>query len=99
MNSDEKNLRILEIKCPCCQATLRVDADDGTIYSHEEAKREHQSLETFMEQQKNRSNELEAKLAEAKEKEKNKRELLEKKFQAAKQNKNLKDPPPGVLWD
>ncbi len=25
--------------------------------------------------------------------------VIEKKFEAAKENKNLKDPPPTVLWD
>ena len=92
-------MKTFKIECPCCKASLVIDAASGSILSHQEAKREHESLESFLERQKNRSQELDAKLAEARERERQKRELLERKFQAAKENKDLKDPPPGILWD
>lgn len=76
-----------------------VDALTGEVFSHQEHKREHESIDSFLDRQKNRGKELDAKLAEAREREKNKRELLDRKFQAAKENKDLKDPPPSVLWD
>lgn len=28
---------LIEVKCPCCQATLKVDGDLGVVISHEEA--------------------------------------------------------------
>jgi hypothetical protein len=76
-----------------------IDPETGAVLSHQEHKKERLSLDDFMEQQKNRSEELDAKFKAAQEKEKQKLKIIEKKFQAAKENKELKDPPPSVLWD
>ena len=92
-------IKTFEIACPCCHATMVIDAQTGAVLSHREAKKEMESLDDFFARQKNRSAELDAKFKEAQEREKNKIDLLNKKFEAAKQNPNLKDPPPGVLWD
>ena len=78
---------------------LVVDAATGVVVTHQEAKKEHQTLDEFFAQQKHRSADLEAKLQAGAEREKNKKEILEKKFQAAKNNKDLKDPPPSIQWD
>jgi len=93
------NRKTVRVECPCCQAFLVVDAATGVVVSHDEHKKEHQSLDDFFAKQKTRSADLDAKLKAGADKEKNKRELLEKKFQAAKDNKDLKDPPPAILWD
>jgi len=92
-------LRTFEIDCPCCQAKITIDAETGTVLSHREHKKEMDSFDSFLAKQKNRSAELEAKFLSAQEREKNKIDLLNKKFEAAKHNPNLKDPPPGVQWD
>lgn len=76
-----------------------VDAATGVVVSHQEHKKEHQSLDDFFAKQKNRGAELDAKLKAGAEREKNKRELLDQKFKAAQANPDLKDPPPGVIWD
>ena len=89
----------IRVECPCCKAVMVVDPSTGVVFSHQEHKREHQSVDEFLARQKNRGAELDAKVREAQAREKNKRELLERKFQAAKDNKDLKDPPPGVMWD
>jgi len=52
-----------------------------------------------LEHEKNKTAELEKKLAEAKEREKNRSEYLKKKFEEAKNNKDLKDPAPSIVWD
>jgi len=66
--------------------------------SHRERKKK-ESLQAFLESEKNKPAELEKKLAEAKEKEKNRSEYLKQKFEEAKNNKDLKDPPPSINWD
>ena len=49
--------------------------------------------------EKTRTEDLDKKFAEAREREKNRLSEIEKKFQAAKNNPNLKDPPPSIQWD
>lgn len=92
-------VKTISINCPCCKSVLVVDPETGTVFSHKEYKKEKLSLDGFMLSQKKRSAELDAKFAAAKEKEKHKFDVIEKKFQAAKENKDLKDPLPPVLWD
>jgi hypothetical protein len=89
----------LFIECPCCHATLEIDAATGKVLSSKEFKKEKESLADFMEKQKHRTAELDAKFNAAKEKEKNRLSEIEKKFEAAKKSKNLKDPPPTINWD
>lgn len=96
MNEQRKTIRV---ECPGCHAVLVVDPTTGVVLNHQEHKKEHQSLDEFFAKQKNRSAELDAKLKAGAEREKNKRELLEQKFKAAQANPDLKDPPPGVIWD
>jgi uncharacterized Zn finger protein (UPF0148 family) len=87
-----------EIICPCCDNILVIDAFKKEVVSHREKKKK-ESLEEFLEHEKNKPAELERKLAEAKEKEKNRAEYLRQKFEEAKSNKDLKDPPPSINWD
>lgn len=100
MSEQENQARkTIRVECPCCKAFMVVDAATGVVVSHQEHKKEHQSLDDFFAKQKNRGAELEAKLKAGAEREKNKRDLLEQKFKAAQSNPDLKDPPPGVIWD
>ncbi|MDR2554573.1 MAG: hypothetical protein LBC64_04015 [Fibromonadaceae bacterium] len=88
----------IEIICPCCDNILVIDTFAKEVVSHRERKKK-ESLEAFLEHEKNKSTELEKKLAEAREKEKNRSEFLKKKFEEAKNNKDLKDPAPNIIWD
>jgi len=88
----------IEVICPCCDNILVVDTFAKEIVSHRERKKM-ESLEAFLEQEKNKGAELEKKLAEAREKEKNRSEYLKKKFEEAKNNSDLKDPAPSIMWD
>jgi uncharacterized Zn finger protein (UPF0148 family) len=88
----------IEIICPCCDKVLVINTSTKEVVSHRERKKI-ESLEVFLEQEKNKPAELEKKLAEAKEKEKNREEYLRKKFEDAKNNKDLKDVQPNINWD
>lgn len=92
-------VKTLTVQCPMCKGEIVVDAESGEVLSHKEYKKEVKSFDEFLKEQNNRSSDLEAKFAAAKEAEKKRKELLEKKFEAAKQNKDLKDPFPGINWD
>ena len=76
-----------------------VCADTGEVLSHKEYKKEVKSFDEFLKSQKNRAAELDALFAAGKEKDKQRASIAEKKFEAAKQNKDLKDPPPSINWD
>jgi hypothetical protein len=100
MSENSANPRkTVRVECPGCKGLLVVDAETGVVVNYQEHKKEHQSLDDFFAKQKSRSADLEAKMKAGAEREKNRREELEKKFQAAKDNKDLKDPPPGIQWD
>jgi uncharacterized Zn finger protein (UPF0148 family) len=88
----------IEVICPCCDNILVIDTFAKEVVSHRERKKK-ESLEAFLEHEKNKPAELERKLAEAREKEKNRSEYLKKKFEEAKSNKDMKDPPPTINWD
>ena len=92
-------VKTLTIECPLCKGEIVVDAETGEVLSHREFKKAVKSFDEFMKSEKNKSAELEAKFAAAKEAEKGRRELLEKKFEAARQNKDLKNPPSSINWD
>lgn len=95
---------IIEVLCPCCKATLKIDRETGALLGHQEAKKDHQSLEDFMSKQKNRSSELDARFADAQQKAKQKKDLLEKKFNLGKEthkdaNPDERPPGHGPIWD
>jgi uncharacterized Zn finger protein (UPF0148 family) len=92
-------MRTLEVECPCCQNFLTVDAATGAVLEHKAPKKEKESLEQFLEKQKHRADDLDAKFRAAQEAEKTRMERINEKFAAAKQNADLKDPPPSILWD
>jgi len=88
----------IEVICPCCDNVLVIDTFSKEVVAHRERKKK-ESLEAFLEHEKNKPAELEKKLAEAREKEKNREEYLRKKFEDAQSNKDLKEPPPSINWD
>ena len=90
----------LEVQCPCCESTLIIDAESGTVLSHSPKKTKPKSLDEFFKEEKNKSQILDEKFKQGMEKEKNKMSEIQKKFDYAQKNKDkLKDPPPGVQWD
>ncbi len=90
----------IKAECPCCKTVMQIDSATGVILSHEESKKEIQSLDDFMKGEKNKISILDEKFKESKEKEKNKFDALEAKFKHAQDNEDsLDDPPPTVLWD
>jgi uncharacterized Zn finger protein (UPF0148 family) len=88
----------IEVICPCCDNVLVIDPLAKEVVAHRERKKK-ESLQEFLEHEKNKPAELEKKLAEAREKEKNRSEYLKSKFEEAKNNKDLKDPAPSIMWD
>lgn len=99
MSDQETSRKTVKVECPGCKGVMVVDAATGVVVNYQEHKKEHQSLDDFFAKQKSRSADLEAKMQAGAEKERSRKEMLEKKFQDAKNNKDLKDPPPGILWD
>jgi uncharacterized Zn finger protein (UPF0148 family) len=89
----------LEVECPCCQSLLVVDAETGAVLEHKVPQKEKETLEQFLEKQKHRASDLDAMFHASQEAEKTRLSRLEEKFEAAKKNKDLKDPPPALLWD
>jgi uncharacterized Zn finger protein (UPF0148 family) len=92
-------MKTLEVECPCCQSFLVVDTETGAVLEHKVPHKEKESLEQFLEKQKHRAEDLDAMFRASQEAEKNRMAKIEEKFAAAQKSKDLKDPPPSILWD
>ena len=82
--------------CPCCQATLTLDAELGAVVSHEAAprKRESESLGDAFSKLHSKSAEREERFRQGMEAEAQKGRLLDRKFQEGlKRAKDSPDPP------
>ncbi len=102
MDSKEtKDSKEIKLDCPCCRATLIIDAATGGVIKFFPHKEEAPSLEQFMKADKDRSKDLESKFAEAKKLEDGRLDMLKKKFEWAKKNKDKlpEAPKPGIMWD
>jgi hypothetical protein len=80
MNSEQKNFTIV---CPCCEATLTVDAQTGVLLSHEEKKK---ALGSFEDLQKDLEAQKQAReniFAQEMNAQKDRERLLEEKFKEA----------------
>jgi hypothetical protein len=91
----------IKVACPCCKAELIVDAATGGVIKFTAHKDEAPSLEAFMKADKQRSQDLASKFAEAKKQEDGRLDLLNKKFEWAKKNKDKlpEAPKPDIHWD
>jgi hypothetical protein len=79
--SDSNRFTII---CPCCEATLNIDADTGTLLSHEE---KHKPLGSFEDMKKDLDKQKltrEQLFAQEMSSQKDRGRLLEEKFQEAK---------------
>jgi len=73
---------LLEVKCPCCEATLRIDIDTGAVITHEAKVRANQveDLHIAVARIKKEESERDAKFAKAMAAEKANKDILNRKF-------------------
>ena len=90
-----KKDKTLEVACPDCGATLKVDAATGLVVSHTAAprKRTFEDLETAAQAMRAQDERKESIFRQSFEAEKNKEDLFEKKF--AEALRKAKDAPEG----
>ncbi len=77
--------------CPCCEATLTIDADTGTLLASEEKTKAHGTFEDLkgeLDKQKNLREQLFAQESQA---QKDRSRILEEKFQEAKKRVEADD--------
>jgi hypothetical protein len=88
----------LSVICPCCEATLTIDAKSGAVLSHEEKTKKHGSFEDLrgeLDKQKALREQL---FAQEQQAQKDRERLLEEKFREAfkraegEPNKPFKNP-------
>ena len=80
---DENKTKVIQITCPCCEATLTVDATLGAVLDHRLPAKPQVAVQlkdaaSFVREEASRRDEKYQKIAEA---EKNKSKVLEAKFQ------------------
>ena len=73
---------LLEILCPCCEATLRIDIDTGAVITHEAKVKQGpvEDLHSAVARLKREESERDAKFAKAVAAEKANKDILNKKF-------------------
>jgi hypothetical protein len=94
--------KILEVVCPDCGATLKVDAATGLIVSHTPAphKRTFEDLETAAVAMREQNERKESIFRQSLDAEKHKEDLLEKKFaEALRKAKDAPDEKPLRVFD
>ncbi|MEP6849830.1 MAG: 2-nitropropane dioxygenase [Acidobacteriota bacterium] len=69
--------------CPCCEATLTIDAQTGAIISHEEKKRAHGSFEDLAGELSKKKELREQLFAQEMSSQKDRERLLDEKFKEA----------------
>ena len=92
-----KNNSRIDLVCPCCQATLLVDAKTGLILQSQEKKTDY-SFEKGLKEVKERNEKSEELFAEAFDQEQQRQQGLEAKFRQALDSKDELEEPPR-LWD
>jgi hypothetical protein len=86
-----------EVKCPCCDEILVIDADRQSIVSHHKPKPK-MDLDAFMAAEKAKPALLNARFEEASEKSKSRLADLEKRFEQNQKRGDLPDLPT-KNWD
>ena len=73
---------LLEVKCPCCEAVLRIDIDTGAVITHEEKLRTShvEDLNVAVARIRKEESERDAKFAKAMAAEKANKDILNRKF-------------------
>lgn len=95
MAKPKQDAQTLEVACPDCGATIRIDAATGHVISHTPAprKRTFEDLETAARAMREQDERKESIFRQSVDAEKNKADLLEKKF--AEALRKAKDAPEG----
>lgn len=74
----------LDVKCPCCEAQLKVDPETGAVVWAEKKKGPAQDFDELVARVHSNRNELEDKFARSMQHNRNQRQILDKKFEEAK---------------
>lgn len=80
MESAHKNFTVI---CPCCEATLTLDAQTGAVLSHEEKKKQFGSFEDLQKNLETQKQARENIFAQEMNAQKDRERLLEEKFKEA----------------
>ena len=73
----------LSVICPCCEATLTIDAKSGAVLAHEEKKKSHGSFEDLRGELDKKKALREQLFAQEQQAQKDRERLLEEKFREA----------------
>ena len=93
---------ILEVACPDCGATIKIDASTGLVVSHTPAprKRTFEDLETAAQAMRDQNDRKESIFRQSVDAEKNKEDLLTKRFaEALRKAKDAPDEKPLRVFD
>ncbi len=74
----------LDVICPCCQASLKIDAETGAVVWVEEKKGPAHDLDDLVDRVRNSRGALEDKFARSMNQTRNSKDILDKKFEEAR---------------
>ncbi len=88
-----------EIVCPCCGASIAVDAQSGAVLSHEAPKKPHPTLEDAAGEVARGKRRAESRFSRALSERERQSEILEKKFRRAFETAATDNEPPKSPFD
>jgi Zn-finger nucleic acid-binding protein len=77
-------MKTMEVKCPCCKATLTLSRESGKILKYEEFKKGPADFSDFVQKQKSRHEDLAKKFSESKERSRQRLRDIHEKIDFAK---------------
>lgn len=101
----KKESRLIEVQCPCCDATLKIDPATATVILHKEKEKPApiEDLRTAVSQLKQEAARRDEKFQKSFEDEKNRQDVLSKKFdelfKQAKSDPDMKPRRKEIDWD
>ncbi|MBL8290950.1 MAG: hypothetical protein JNN08_03885 [Bryobacterales bacterium] len=101
----KKESRLIEVQCPCCDATLKIDPLTATVILHKEKEKPApiEDLRTAVSQLKQEAARRDEKFQKSFEDEKNRQDVLSKKFdelfKQAKSDPDMKPRRKEIDWD
>lgn len=88
----------LDVKCPCCEAQLKVDPETGAVVWAEKKKGPAQDFDELVARVHSSRSDLEDKFARSMQHTRNQRQILDKKFEEARkraaENPDVRPPNP-----
>lgn len=97
--------RLIEVQCPCCEATLKIDPATSTVILHKEKEKPApiEDLKTAVSQLKQEAARRDERFRKSFEDEKNRQDVLSKKFdelfKQAKSDPDMKPRRKEIDWD